>query len=539
MKFPAESSTIAPDRPRVSILIPNFNNGRQSSTSGDRDFIGDLLQSLLDTLASDPTPFEIIAYDDGSTDDSLETLRQWSRRTWPDGRPFLQLIVAPHCGYLSRTANVLCRKARGEILVRLDGDIVCLTPQWVSKICQVFDLGPPRLGIVGPKQLGADMRIHAMGDWVLHPNGYIHVGSGLPRYAIRWPVEVDHIMGCFHCMKRAVYDEVGGYDESFLRGQTEDLGLAARLKGWSALAVPHVEFVHLHTLRKLRETTADSMEGIRKGLRTFEDKWGFSRLAPDLDEVRRRYAGTPLLWNARWFGSPGAPESDGAEAPASDSLSIERNDWSRLTQDADFRRGVEFRYQVALEVIRQITPPRLIVQLACGQGLLPHMLALRGFPCLGIDTRDAFIDLARRYTRNQTYSGPAPRFEHQSHPRRVPLADDSADLVLIFDELEKHANPVALLREARRILAPGRTLAIVSQRKNVLSDGPTDPEHRYLWKELITQVQACGFLFLLDADTDDPKRDMIVVASKPTVAAGPTAVNSKSNNGVIPEPQPI
>ena len=32
--------------PRLSILVPNFNNGRDSSRTGTRDFIGDLFQSL-------------------------------------------------------------------------------------------------------------------------------------------------------------------------------------------------------------------------------------------------------------------------------------------------------------------------------------------------------------------------------------------------------------------------------------------------------------------------------------------------------------
>src|SRR5438874_2081549 len=107
--------------PRVSILIPNFNNGKQSSKSGQQDLLGDLLQSLRDTLKGDTTPFEIIAYDDGSTDDSLATLRERAQLKCPDGRPFLELIEAEHCGYLSRVANILSRKARGEILVRLDG----------------------------------------------------------------------------------------------------------------------------------------------------------------------------------------------------------------------------------------------------------------------------------------------------------------------------------------------------------------------------------------------------------------------------------
>jgi glycosyltransferase involved in cell wall biosynthesis len=71
--------------PRASVIIPNFNNGRASSRDGSRDFLGALLESLERTLAHDPTDLEIVIGDDGSTDDSLETARQWSRRTWATG----------------------------------------------------------------------------------------------------------------------------------------------------------------------------------------------------------------------------------------------------------------------------------------------------------------------------------------------------------------------------------------------------------------------------------------------------------------------
>ena len=139
--------------PVASILIPNFNNGRLRSRDGTRDFIGDLLRSLEATLSDEPTPFEVLVADDGSTDDSLATCRAWARRSWPDGRPFLRLIERPHRGVLSQVLNDLMREARGSYFFRLDGDIVVHTPRWVSALCRVFESAPPDLGIIGPKQL--------------------------------------------------------------------------------------------------------------------------------------------------------------------------------------------------------------------------------------------------------------------------------------------------------------------------------------------------------------------------------------------------
>ena len=504
--------------PRVSILIPNYNNGKQSSVTGGDDLIANLLKSLDRTLHDDPTPFEIIAYDDGSTDDSLQTLRQWSQRRLRD-RPFLQLIEAEHCGVLSRSANLLSRRARGDILVRLDGDVVCLTGRWVSRLCQVFDHGAQRLGIVGPKQLGPDGRIIAYGDWVLHPCGYVHVGQDLPRDAVRYPMEVDHVMGCFYCCRKRVFEELNGYDEQILRGQTVDFGLRARLAGWFCMAVPHIEFLHAHSLRIRRQTRADSHEGVDYTLKVFEQKWGFHRLAADLDEVGRRYAGTGLTWNRQWFG-PAARTS-----PAAEPVNPGMGQWTRFVKDAAFRQQVDWQIKVTMDVVRQVGGANLAGQVGCGQGLAVHLLARAGLNCIGMDRQQANIELARRCTGGQTYPQSPPRFAHIADQRlgSLPLGNEQVDLLLLFEQMERHANPVALLREARRVLAPGGKLLVISRRRPPETFDPSDPSaagrgdgvHLYRYRQLLNQIKAAGgWTLWVDGQSDDPTREMMIVLAQ-------------------------
>ncbi len=516
--------------PRVSILIPNFNNGRESSKSGDYDFIGRLLWSLMETLRDDPTPFEVLALDDGSSDDSLATLRDWAaNKTWADGRQVLELIEREHCGVLSVTANELSRRARGNILARLDGDVLCLTQNWVSKLCAVFDQGPASLGVVGPKQLRPDMKIHAYGDWVLHPKGYVHIAAGLDRHSVRHPLEVDHVMGCFYCCRKTVWEKLDGYDESFLRGQTVDFGLRARLEGFSCIAVPHIEYAHLHTMRRTRATTADSKGGVDDSLKTFEKKWGFSRIAPDLDVVRKRFGGTPLLWNARWFGAP-AEALDSVREDTGPVPPLEETEWGAYTRDAAVRAHVDLRAAVVSRIAEQTAQPRFVAVVGCGCGLIVHVLAGRGFRCIGIDRHAASIDLGRQCTSGRVYAGGgSAAFEHQQHRTKLPLADAQADMLLICDQMEKHPNPAGLLQEARRVLAPGGPLCVVSKRKDSAVELSTDTEHRYEWQELLNQVAAVGgFDLLCDPDGDNPERDMVLVvrrkgemaAAKAEVGAG-------------------
>lgn len=515
--------------PRVSILIPNFNNGRDSSLDGQTDLIGDLLRSLEQTLRDDPTPFELMVNDDASTDDSIETLRAWSRKTWPDGRPFLTLVESEHEGAIAKANNRMYAMARGDIFVRLDGDIVCLTKHWVSRIVEVFDQGPADLGIVGPKQLTPDMRIHAMGDWLLHPNGYTHIGMGLDRYAIRYPVVCDHNMGCFYCCRKSMFDDVGGYDEQCLRGETEDLTMMARRKGWTAIAVPHVEFVHRHGMRRGRASRYDDREAVNEDVRYFERKWGFSRLAPDLDVVRARYAGTPLVANARWLSS--APPAD--PPPPTEPRTIEASAWGRYANDPAIQAEVNRRLGAIVQIIEQTRRPRRAALLTAGDGLLAHLLAKRGVPVIGLEPDRTRIELARRCIANQDYPAAAPGFVEQPDHRRLPLDDASVDLLLIVDTLEHHPNPVAVLREAMRGLAPGAAVVVITPRGGGLdADAPLIAEHRYTWAQLCLQLTATGFSMLTPKDSGGP--ELIAAAAKPQAPAESASPGGATPGGHVP-----
>jgi len=500
--------------PRVSILIPNYNNGRESAKDGQADLIGDLLQSLHDTLHDDPTPLEIIAYDDGSTDDSLATLRDWSQRTWRGNQPFLTLIEAPHCGVLAANANKLVAASGGEILCRLDGDITCLTPRWAQKLCDVFDHGPPNLGVVGPKQLNPQLIVHAFGDWLLHPKGYHHVGMGLPRDAVTQPMEVDHVMGCFYCCKREVHDAIGGYDESILRGQTIDFGLRARRAGYRCIAVPQIEFIHRHGTRKPRSTRADTPEGVRHTLDVFERKWGFSRIAPDLDVVREKLAGTAALWNPAVFAR--------TDDPAGGAIDFQASAWQRYVADAGFRGNVDMQVAFAAQVLQQTQLPaqaRVLIP-GCGTGLLAHLLASRGLTVTGCDRDTRKIELAQRCIANQTYPGARPVFVHQADARALPAADAAFDLALACYLFERHPNPVGLLKELRRVCCDNACLAVVSARRR----GDRVDEERYLPHELTGQINAVtGWRVISTQPGDTANQPVVAVARRLAEAAAVAA----------------
>ncbi len=90
--------------PGISVLLPCYNADR---------FLGEALRSLqLQTFAD----FEIIAIDDGSTDGTLELLRDAAA-----SEPRLRLISAEHRGLVA-TLNEGLRAARGDLIARFDAD---------------------------------------------------------------------------------------------------------------------------------------------------------------------------------------------------------------------------------------------------------------------------------------------------------------------------------------------------------------------------------------------------------------------------------
>jgi len=59
------------------------------------------------------------------------------------------------------------------------------------------------------------------------------------------PVRADWLLGGFVCVRRAMLDDLGGFDEGYrLYCEDIDLGYAAHLSGWESWYVPEAQVVH-------------------------------------------------------------------------------------------------------------------------------------------------------------------------------------------------------------------------------------------------------------------------------------------------------
>jgi GT2 family glycosyltransferase len=322
--------------PSVSLILPNRNNGP-------------VLDLVLERLAEHTSypDVELVVVDDGSTDDSVARLRRWR----DSGRlPETTLVEQAPAGAIA-ALNTALQRARGELVVQLDGDATIETPAWLERMVGFLE-AQPGAGVVGAGVVFDNGRVHAYGVEVVTPDGLHDRGTRIaeprgrrtlhsrvhrPRAEDcpegRAVAEVDAVVGCCMLYPRALAQEIGGYDPGFSPVWFDDLDLclSARRLGHKVFVLPDVHVVHRASLRNPREggggaaaarraagrvipqgvkdrliaaarldrPAPEQLARLRHHYAYWREKWGWDPLNPDLAEIRRRWAATELCWRER------------------------------------------------------------------------------------------------------------------------------------------------------------------------------------------------------------------------------------------------
>ena len=317
--------------PPVSLILPNRNNA---------PVLGLALQRLAEHTTYPDV--ELIVVDDGSDDGSLEILRRWRA-----GRRFpgeMALLERPHSG-VAQSLNAGLARARGELVVTLDGDATIETPGWLERMVG-FAGADERVGAVSAGIVLDTGRVHAYGVNVICPEGLhdrpatiaepagartLHSNVHRPRPPADARVEeVDAAIGCCLLFRRAAAEELGGYDTGFSPVWFEDLDLTLGIRrlGAKVFCLPDVQVLHRQSLRNARgpetrrraritgavrravapavpQAVKDRMVGgpseevlarLRHHYEHWRRRWGFDPLNPDMDAVLRRWGDTEVGW---------------------------------------------------------------------------------------------------------------------------------------------------------------------------------------------------------------------------------------------------
>jgi 2-polyprenyl-6-hydroxyphenyl methylase/3-demethylubiquinone-9 3-methyltransferase len=114
----------------------------------------------------------------------------------------------------------------------------------------------------------------------------------------------------------------------------------------------------------------------------------------------------------------------------------------------------------AEHIPRSPRPDAVLVDLACGGGLMAPHVARLGYRHVGVDLQLAGLRVARDH-------GVAPV---RASVLTVPLADRCADVVLAGEVLEHVADDAQVIAECARLLKPGGTLVIDAIARTRLAD---------------------------------------------------------------------
>jgi SAM-dependent methyltransferase len=104
-----------------------------------------------------------------------------------------------------------------------------------------------------------------------------------------------------------------------------------------------------------------------------------------------------------------------------------------------------------------------LLDVGCGAGLAAQLAAQLGAQVTGIDAAFALIEIARERVPDGDF--------RVGDMEELPYADASFDVVTGFNAFQQAANPVAALKEAKRVAGGGGRVAIVTWGK------PQDCEH--------------------------------------------------------------
>jgi O-antigen biosynthesis protein len=225
---------------QLSVIIVNYNV---------RHFLENALNSIIKALHKIES--EIIVVDNASDDGSVEMLRE----KFPD----VQLVINPvNLGFAAGN-NIALRIAQGEYLTLLNPDTVVQEDTFTSLMAYLNN--NKNVGVVGCKILNPDGTLQlacrrsfptpwtaftkVVGLASLFPDSKLFGQYNLTYLNPEKSYEVDAVSGSFMFMRKVVYEQVGGLDESyFMYGEDLDWCYRIQKAGWKIYYLPETQIIH-------------------------------------------------------------------------------------------------------------------------------------------------------------------------------------------------------------------------------------------------------------------------------------------------------
>jgi GT2 family glycosyltransferase/glycosyltransferase involved in cell wall biosynthesis len=222
-----------PPLPSVTIVIPVFNKSALTDAC---------LDALLPTLPADLL-VSIVVVDDASSDETPALLRDWTTRD-----PRLRVVTHEENRGFIDACNRGAAEADGEIVVFLNNDTLP-QPGWLEPLLRLFR-DDPNVGAAGAKLLFGNLRLQEAGGVIFKSGDGWNFGRNdeepdAPLY--NFVRQVDFCSGAVLATRRALFEEIGGFDTRYRPAYYEDVdyAFAVRQHGHKMLYQPASVVVHL------------------------------------------------------------------------------------------------------------------------------------------------------------------------------------------------------------------------------------------------------------------------------------------------------
>lgn len=192
----------------------------------------------------------IYVVDDPALVESFGTHAQELHRLY--GVPFRWVWGGANRGF-SGANNLGAAHARGNFLVFLNSDVFPHGPGWLETLIAALR-DNTELGVVAPRLLFADggiqhagMRFEELPEYGVWINRHPYMGLDPALDPAKGLTLVPAVTGACMVMRRADFEEVGGWDTGYLVGDFEDSDLCLKLRriGKRCAYLPDVQLTHL------------------------------------------------------------------------------------------------------------------------------------------------------------------------------------------------------------------------------------------------------------------------------------------------------
>lgn len=199
--------------PDISVVIVTWN-GRHH------------LDACLAALAVQTGPsFETIVVDNGSSDGTVQYLRE--------RHPAVRVVALPENRGFTGGNNAGVRHARAEFIALLNNDTV-VEAGWLAALRAGIDVSAGFLLTTSRIVYMHDPAVlDSAGDGFLRWGGAFKRHHGAPAWTADTSCEVFGVCGAACLMPKALFEELGGFDEDFFASHEDvDLSYRARLRGY-------------------------------------------------------------------------------------------------------------------------------------------------------------------------------------------------------------------------------------------------------------------------------------------------------------------